>query len=123
MKARCANPKNAKFAEYGDRGISVCRNWMDSFEAFLSDMGPRPAGTQLDRIKGHLGYSKSNCRWATVAEQQRNRKTTRFITFAGQTLCITDWADRVGLKTNTLWRRLQVSGWTVEEALTTPVRR
>lgn len=52
--------------------VTVCIPWLD-FESFLADMGERPPGTTLDRKDGCLGYSKENCRWATLSEQSLNR--------------------------------------------------
>lgn len=74
MIQRCTNPRRESWAHYGGRGIAVCEEWLDSFDQFLADMGPRPAGTSLDRIDVNEGYSPSNCRWATASEQSRNRR-------------------------------------------------
>jgi hypothetical protein len=73
MKSRCLNPRAPNFSKYGGRGISVAQAWVESFGAFLADLGPRPAGTSLDRIDGAGGYEPGNCRWATPAEQRANR--------------------------------------------------
>ena len=73
MHGRCGNPKHPRYADYGGRGITVCERW-HSFENFLADMGEPPPGLTLDRINNDLGYSPENCRWATVSEQNFNRK-------------------------------------------------
>jgi hypothetical protein len=73
MKARCLNPKNKRFADYGGRGIAVCKRWL-VFENFLADMGERPAGMTLDRIDNDIGYEKTNCRWADSQTQSTNKR-------------------------------------------------
>lgn len=75
MKSRCNNPNHDSWKNYGGRGITVCDRWLHSFENFLADMGERPEGKTLDRFPNRDGnYEPSNCRWATVAEQNANRR-------------------------------------------------
>lgn len=73
-KSRCSNPNNPKYADYGGRGISMCAEWFESFEAFLSDMGPAPNGLELDRIDNDGNYEPGNCRWTTRKVQMNNRR-------------------------------------------------
>jgi len=119
MKQRCLNPNYDQYENYGGRGIKVVAHWGD-FENFLADMGKRPEGMTLDRIDNSKGYSKANCRWATKKEQQRNRRTNRMLSYQGETMCLLDWANRLGIKQHSLSMRIDVYGWTVEEALSTP---
>jgi len=78
MRQRCDNPKNTAYKDYGGRGIRVCGRW-ESFVTFLADMGPRPAGTTLDRIDPDGDYEPTNCRWATPLIQRHNRSRPRII--------------------------------------------
>jgi hypothetical protein len=78
MRQRCNNPNNKDFKHYGGRDISVCERWLDSFENFFEDMGPKPsANHSIDRIDNDSGYSPDNCRWATKSEQSSNRRVTK----------------------------------------------
>jgi hypothetical protein len=75
MFARCYNPDNKDYPNYGGRGIEVCNRW-NTFENFLSDMGEKPDRLTLDRIDNDKGYEPSNCKWSTRQEQVRNSCNT-----------------------------------------------
>jgi hypothetical protein len=76
MWTRVQNPRRDDSHRYGGRGITVATRWRD-FSAFLGEMGPRPAGTSLDRIDNSQGYSAANCRWATPSTQSRNSRQAK----------------------------------------------
>jgi hypothetical protein len=108
--------------------------WRD-FQAFYSDVGPLPApGMSIDRKDNDGNYSCGKCeqcienkwpmnvQWATRREQQTNMRSNVRITHNGETLCVSEWARRaaVPITASTLWRRLFVSQWDLDRALSTP---
>jgi hypothetical protein len=84
MKQRCLNKNHKNYDRYGGRGITVCDEWLNSFENFYRDMGDRPKGLSLDRIDNNKGYSKENCRWTTFKNQSRNRVSNVMINYKGK---------------------------------------
>lgn len=123
MKARCHTPTNSKYEHYGKRGITVCPEWRNFFEAFLRDMGEKPEGLSLDRIDNNKGYYKENCRWATLVEQANNKRNNHLHTFQGESLTLAGWARKLGVNTQTLRSRYYLCGWSIDKILTTPVRK
>lgn len=122
VRARCYNPKNKSYHRYGGRGIRVCDRWLNSFEAFRDDMRPRPSPQHSIERKDNDGdYTPDNCTWATKKAQARNRRSSVLVEYQGRTQCVTAWAEELGIKAHTLYRRVFVSKWEIERALTTPV--
>jgi hypothetical protein len=98
---------------YGE--INMDDSW-NTFENFLKDMGERPKGMSIDRIDNNKGYFKENCRWATQAEQNRNRSTNVILDFKGKLMCATDWAKEIGVHRDTIRRRIK-RGLPIEKIL------
>lgn len=123
MVHRCTNKSSRVFSLYGGRGITVCESWLgdDGFLNFLSDMGSKPDGMTLDRIDNNLGYSKENCRWATMKTQSNNRRSNVFLTANGKTMTIAEWSKELGFSKSTIRERLKL-GWSVEQCINTPKR-
>ena len=117
MRARCHNPKTPHFERYGGRGIKVCDRWRESFTAFLEDMGRCPSPRHsLDRINNDGDYEPDNCRWATPVDQANNRRSSKWITYNGDTRTQAQWARAIGVTQGTLHARLK-AGWPVDRAL------
>lgn len=113
---RCTNPKRWDYDYYGGRGITVCKRW-SRFEPFLKDMGFRPSKLHtIDRKNNSLGYSPSNCRWATRLEQSSNQRSTKIIDFGGRSMCISAWARETGIRMETLAARIR-KGYPLRVAL------
>jgi hypothetical protein len=115
MLQRCKNKKHPMFKHYGGRGVTARREWT-SFEKFYKDMGDKPAGMSLGRIDNNGNYSKTNCRWETQKQQNRNYRRNRNVTFEGKTMCIKAWSETTGIKPSTIRARLK-SGLSPSEAL------
>lgn len=122
MIERTSNPNNKDFENYGNRGITVCNEWLESFKTFWHDMkGSYNANLTIDRIDNNKGYSKDNCRWTTSKVQSNNRRNNVFLNFNNENHTIAQWSDIVGINSETIRSRIN-RGWSVNKALTMPVR-
>lgn len=122
MKARCKKDDPHIKRNYKDAGVTVCEEWIESFEAFLGHVGFAPSSLhQIDRIDPKKGYSRGNVRWVTTKEQQRNkRKPCQKLTYNGVTMLAVDWAKKVGLTRQCIYARIK-AGWEVEDILFRPL--
>ena len=121
MMRRCYNKRRANFKHYGNRGIKVCKRWHDP-NNFISDMFPSyQKELQIDRIDNNGDYFPANCKWSTRKEQCRNRTSNVNITYNGETKTLTEWSKETGIKAATIKYRLQIGGWSVDEAMTSPL--
>lgn len=119
MLDRCYNTDARSYKNYGGRGIQVCERWM-SFENFLADMGQPPTKLlQIERVDNDGDYCPNNCKWATIAEQARNRSNNIQVTYNGKTQCLKDWAQELGISYKFIWRRMK-DGMSFIEAINTP---
>lgn len=106
MKSRCGNPENIGYRLYGGRGITVCQEW-DDFGHFM-DWAMKSGyadNLTIDRIDPNSNYAPDNCRWVTNVVQQRNKRTTVFVTVDGVTHCIPEWAEILRVKKSALYKR------------------
>lgn len=118
IKTRCYNVNSPNYKRYGGRGIAVCFEWRNSFELFYQWAMSNGYSDDLtiDRIDVNGDYEPSNCRWATVAEQQRNKRNTQTYTYKGVTFNQCDVCKLFGVKRTTFQARIK-RGLTVEQAL------
>lgn len=122
MKARCNTTSSSTYNEYGGRNIEVCPEWNDylNFKAWAFSNGYKDS-LSIDRINVNGNYEPSNCRWADKITQGRNRRNNHLLTYKGETKTMAEWAEIYGIKYHTLKRRINHYGFSVEEALTSPV--
>jgi len=116
------NPKHKSYKDYGGRGVTYDTAW-EMFENFWKDMGPTwENGLTIDRIDSSGNYCKENCRWADVKTQNNNKKSVRKYEYSGQLKTLSEWASLYGLSRGTLYDRVVRYGYSIEDALTTPLR-
>ena len=123
MHERCERKKHTHYKSYGGRGICVCDEWSEyiPFATWARANGYSDQLT-IDRINNDGNYEPSNCRWVTMKEQQRNKRTNRAITYKGEKYTLIELAEYAGLKKTTLRERLN-NGWSVDDAVEKPVRK
>ena len=124
MKRRTMTKSNPRYADYGGRGITVCDEWKDNFEAFKAwalANGYRD-DLSIDRRDNDGPYSPDNCHWATDLEQGNNTRRNRRIEFNGETHTLTEWAKISGINLSTLSARINSYGWPIEKALSEPLK-
>ncbi len=124
MKKRCHNITDRSYFRYGARGISVCDRWLNSFAAFLEDMGERPIGRSIERRNNCGNYEPNNCYWATLEQQGRNKRNNRRHAFNGAMLTVEEIREIIptDVSHGTLVSRLK-DGWSVARAFSTPARK
>ena len=120
---RCYRKEHASYKYYGDRGITVCDEWQ-KFEPFYkwALANGYKNNLTIDRVNVNGNYEPSNCRWATPKQQANNKRTSRKITFNGETKTISEWAEILGISSQAMTERLNSPYWSVEAALTTPAK-
>lgn len=120
MKSRCNNPKVKCYMDYGGRGITVCREWAESFINFKdwALTNGYDDSLTIDRINNSGNYEPGNCRWIRQSEQGKNTRRTHFVDIDGKTLCVMDWCRELGIKKTNAYCNAKEQGLTVEEYLT-----
>lgn len=118
MKSRCYYPSCERYAVYGERGITVCDEWRDSyvnFKKWALANGYNDALT-IDRIDVNGNYEPSNCRWATNLEQGNNKTDNLFIEYNGEVRTLSEWSRFLKINYNTLYDRVITRGMKAADA-------
>jgi hypothetical protein len=124
IKDRCYNPNSQYYHIYGGKGITLYKEWYDSFETFTHYIGERPTKEHsLDRIDSNKNYEPDNVRWATPTEQANNTSQNHNLTYNNVTQSIAMWERELGFSAGTLKARINMLKWSVEKAIETPVRK
>lgn len=118
IRNRCMKESNPHYMDYGGRGISVCKSWSNSYESFRNwalSSGYKQ-GLSIDRINNDGNYEPDNCRWVDSVAQANNRRSNKIYSYNGETLNVTQWANKLGISPKLLFGRLY-AGWTFEESI------
>jgi hypothetical protein len=121
MKSRCYSAKNSHYKHYGGRGISICKEWLENLDEFVSwaqKNGHKP-GLQIDRINNDGDYSPTNCRFVNRITNSRNKRTCRYYEYNGETKSLVEWVEILNLEYARIYMRLRC-GWSFEKAIATP---
>lgn len=128
MKRRCDNRKTDSYKLYGERGIKVCEEWKNSFEAFAEwsfqngySEEKAARDCSIDRKNNNKGYEPSNCRWISQKEQARNRRNNHIIEYMGEKKTLKEWAEVLGINYGTLASRINRYNWSIKKAFETPI--
>jgi len=124
MIQRCCNSNNPEYKYYGGRGITICNEWIESYEAFRKwalENGYTD-NLSIDRIDSNGNYEPSNCRWADTKTQSMNKRNTRNVTINGETKHLKEWAKIYGIAITTLYTRMK-NGMDEITAITSQKRR
>lgn len=121
IKDRCLRKNDKAYGIYGGRGIGICKEWLgdhgfNNFYEWAIKNGYSEELT-IDRIDVNGNYEPSNCRWTDWYGQARNRRNSNILTMNGESKTLTEWAEQYGIRQDTLWRRVYVSGMPLREAL------
>lgn len=110
MKRRCNSPKDSHYETYGGKGIKVCEEWANSYEAFKKwayengyDEDAKTGDCSIDRIDNNGDYEPSNCRWVNRITQANNTSRNRYVEFQGKRLTIAEFAKTMNISKNKAW--------------------
>ena len=121
MKERCNNPNCKDYKYYGEKGVKVCEEWQDNFQAFYdwAMVNGYNDTLTIDRINVNGDYTPDNCRWVTMKVQCNNKSCNIQITYNGKTQNLKQWSDELGISYRTLYQRISVRHWDTDKALGT----
>ena len=124
MKNRCYTKGTTSYEKYGAKGVVICDEWREDFMAFYNWALANGYSDELtiDRIDFTGNYEPSNCRWATINEQANNKSNVIRLEYNGAKKTISEWSAITGIPAPDIWQRINRLKWSIEKALTQPVR-
>lgn len=126
MKDRCYRKTNKDYKHYGGRGIKICQEWLENngfenFKEWAFENGYKDNLT-IERKDVNGDYCPENCCWIPFKKQMANRTNQNIIEYKGETHYLSEWSEILGIRQDTLWRRIFKFGWSVDKAFETPVQ-
>lgn len=124
MKRRCYNKKCKAYKNYGERGIRICKEWLDDFNKFYewSINNGYKKELSIDRIDVDGDYEPNNCRWITNLQQQNNKRNNKYLEFNGERMTYAEWSRKLKIPISTIVDRVR-RGYTVEKILNTKYKK
>lgn len=107
IKARCLRPQDKDYPRYGGRGITICEEWINDFDAFYAYVGPRPKGKTLGRINNDKNYEPGNVKWESRKEQASNRRNSVFVIYRGERITASEASRRMKMPKTTFFKKLR----------------
>ena len=120
LRDRCINKNSKQYKDYGERGISVCDEWKNSFiefEKWAVSKGYNDTLT-IERIDVNGNYCPENCKWIPLKQQGWNKRNSRLITYKGETKSLAEWSFLLKFNYWKVHQRLNRLGWSVDRAFT-----
>ena len=124
MKGRCLNKNSYSYKWYGERGITICNEWIDDFQRFYdwAMLNGYSDDLSIDRIDVNGNYEPNNCRWVDIKTQANNTTRNNLITHNNETHTISEWSKILDISYDTLRSRISRNGWDIEKAFTIPTQ-
>lgn len=121
MKDRCCNKRNKDYADYGGRGIKVCKEWYDSYTTFKkwAISNGYQDNLTIDRKDVNGNYCPENCRWTDIIQQNNNKRTNIIIKYNGRNFSLKQLSELIGINYQTLYDRYK-KGWALERMIQLP---
>lgn len=112
MKSRCYDKTDKRYSDYGGRGIEICPEWLENFENFVSWSLENgfDDNLQIDRIDNDSGYSPQNCRWISIKENCRNRRSNVMIEYQGKMITLVELSEILNIPYKTAYSKYRKYG-------------
>lgn len=124
VKKRCLFENDARYFQYGGRGIKLCEEWKESFDNFAEwalSNGYNDTLT-IERIDVNGDYCPENCKWITLKEQAANKRDTIWIDYHGRRVQLMKLCEEKNLNYDPIHNRIMCLGWDAEKAIDTPIK-